>query len=133
LFDIIPKLNNNDDFLRKSYHIYRELIYSNELKEAHELTKIFKLSKQKRLEPIREKLLELLLNNKDDEALKIISLFSIENNKIRDILVNIYQKRTVKHSEPGYMFRNKFNVSIMDIGLITWFFTEVINMPFLRK
>jgi len=133
LFDIIPILNNNDDFLRKLYHVYRELIYSDELKEAHELTKIFKLSKQKRLEPIRAKLLELFSNNKDDEALKIISTFSIENNQIRDILVNIYQKRTIKHSEPGYMFRNRFTVSIMDIGLITWFFTEVVNIPFLRK
>lgn len=109
------------------------MIYSDELKEANELTNIFRISTQNRLEPIREKLLEPLLNNKDDEALKIIWTFSIENNQIRDRLVNIYQKRTVKHSEPGYMFRNKFNVSIMDICLITWFFTKVINIPFLRK
>ena len=132
-FDIVPRLNGNDDFLIKLYQIYRDLIYADELQDALELTGKFRLSSQKKLEPLKAKISEMLLHNKDDEALSIIRAFNIKNNQIRNILVRTYLRRVDKEPELGSMFRSKFNVSVMDVGFMVWLFTEVINIPFLRK
>ncbi len=132
-FDIVSRLNGNDDFLVKLYQIYRDLIYADELQNALELTNKFRLSFQKKLEPLKAKISDMLLHNKDDEALSVIRAFNIKNNQIRNILVRTYLRRVDKEPQLGSMFRAKFNVSVMDVGFMVWFFTEVINIPFLRK
>ncbi|MCK4966842.1 hypothetical protein KAS50_07415, partial [bacterium] len=100
-FDIVPRLNGNDDFLMKLYQIYRDLIYANELQDAIELTNKFRLSFQKKLEPLKAKISDMLLHNKDDEALSIIRAFNIKNNQIRNILVRTYLRRVDKEPQLG--------------------------------
>jgi len=133
LFDIKDQLNSNEDFLARIYHLFRDLIYSDEFVSALELSRNFKISSKRKLEPLRQKISEFLHQKKDKDARKIIKAFNVKNNQISDILLTIYKKRVAKSVKEGVHFRNSFNISVNEIGFFTWFFTEVFKMPLFRK
>jgi len=133
LFNIMHNLNSSNEFLKSVFHVYREAVYADDIITALELTKMFKMSSNKKLEPIKQKLLEYFIHNKDAEAIKIMKAFHIKNSQISDTLLTIYRRRSAKSSKLGVQFRNKLNISIGDIGFMTWFFTEVLKVSGFKK
>jgi len=132
-FHLVEKLNTDEDFLSKLYTVYQELISSQNYDDAIKITRVFRFSLQKRMAPIRIILHSLLIKENDEEAIKILKTFNIRVPEFKKVFIDAYIRRVTKNSHFGSIFRKKFGLSIGQIGLGTWFFSEVLISPFLRR
>jgi hypothetical protein len=131
-FRLLERFRQDDDFLHKIYFVYQSAIYSNDVDFAARLSDTFKFSRQRRLEPIRARLNEMLNTNRDDEALKVMDLFHVKPSQFMDLFITQYVRRTADNTAEGAIFRNQFGVAVGDVGIWRWFFTEIVPLSFLR-
>ena len=130
--DILGRLRNDQDFLSKIYFSYQNAVYSGDFEFALKLCDVFKFSGQRRIEPVRSRINELLNTSKDQEASRLMKLFKVKARHIGNLMLDQYIKRTETSVSDASDFRQKFGIGISDIGFMRWFFTEVLPIPFLR-
>lgn len=126
-FDLVSSLKNNRNFIEQLYEMYKKAISRMAFETANIIQSRFPFSRRNQIDPVRSHVRSLLLRNKDKEVLEVLRRTSIRIREIRSVLLEMYKYRTTQDCEEGPIFRRIYGLTPMDIGIITWFFSEILR------
>ena len=126
-FPSINKLRSDNDFMMKAFHLFEHHISEGDIKKARILQKLLHFAPQRTAVLLKLSLRGLLRKEKYDEAEYLIRAFNINKNHIIDLLIEIYNLELEKGTREAGNFRERFKVSVADVGLIRWLFKEVFS------
>lgn len=123
------RIGKDEDFIRKVFYVYQSLIFTHDYETALTLSKRFTIPAQRRLEPVRSLIGEMLRRGEYKRARGVMQLFGLQNRHIRQTLLTTYLARTKEKGDTAARFRQEFDIKISDIGVLRWFFTEILHFP----
>ncbi len=128
MFSIGDELGKNQEFMERIYSYFERSMRAKSYEIAQRLSSMFSIP-QKRINSAAVELCrELLVREEDDEIIKIMYKFELTYKHLKKIFNEIYSIRVSSSWQKGNEFRKKFGITIIDIGFLRWFFSEVFRM-----
>jgi len=124
-FSVVSELSKIREFMERIYVSFDKFVFNGLYEEASVLSSMFKFPKDKVISSSVSYCRDLLLKGKDDEVIKIMHKFNLSQRHIRKVFYEIYGLRIRTSWMEGHNFRNKFGISILEVGFFRWFFSEV--------
>ncbi|MFC1724380.1 hypothetical protein ACFL4T_02045 [candidate division KSB1 bacterium] len=127
-FDIEKDLRQNDGFRELLYKTLEQDIKLDFYDKVMALFDIFNIPKNTYTPLVLLKIDVLLKHSKFEEVKKLLNLFNLEIKDIRKKLLEYYDKIVLVDVQNARILREEFGLSIFDVGIITWFIREVLNI-----
>ena len=132
-FKLVPLIKNNESLLSRIYAQLDENIRHLDFKQAQSLVEIFEIPIRGILQPLRSMLQTLMLNKRDDDALKLMREFDVRISHVIPILQEAYCSRAAGDWKQGKEFRGIYRLNAYDVGVFNWFFLEILRIDRLRQ
>ncbi|NVM03447.1 MAG: hypothetical protein HWN67_14045 [Candidatus Helarchaeota archaeon] len=126
-FSIVSDLKKVDEFMEQLHPYFDKYIYDKCYDAANTVQSIFKFPKKRVVSSAVYFCRRLMLNEEDDEVIKIMDKFNLSNRDLSKVFNEIYNIRITHSWKKGYDFRMKFGISVMDVGLFKWLFGEILR------
>ncbi len=133
MFELKQKIRSDPNFLDEAYDIYYNSITGGKYRSVEIIQDICEFSKKRRLKPLKVLVKQKIIDGEDKETNQIFQTFKFGLSDVSREIVEIYDIHTETDVLKAKNFRLKYGLSIIDIGILKWFFRELIPLTFFYK